>query len=334
MRAIIAMLVVAVVACHAAWAEEPATNGPKIECDSLVHDFGTMTQYATAEHVFKFRNAGNETLKISKVHATCGCTAVMLSEKEIPPGKTAELNVVFKSQTYSGNVSKRVTVYSNDPVRKNLKFTIKAKVVANLVCNPRHLEFGRVIPGDPPKLAVKLFSPSGKKFQIDSVKSSLDFVKAEIVPGETDPAGERAVEVTIKGTPPPGGFEGSLIINAEVGKKTPVSVSVSGYIRARTEVIPPKLFFGVVRPGEHPQRQVVVTANAWEGLKIEKVEAPDGFTVTTEEVTEGKEWRVAVRLGGPFDVRMIKDKMKLYLNDTQMKEVEVKIYALISKKSE
>jgi len=331
-RAIVALLV-AVAALHAAHAKEITTDGPRIECEDRTHDFGTITQHATVEHVFKFRNTGNATLKISRVQASCGCTAALLSAKEIAAGEPGEVELTFKSQDFKGKVRKYITLYTNDPVNKNVRLNMSAEVLSDMVCTPTHLSFGRIDSDNVPVLAIKLLSPIGKEFSIKSVRPSLQFIKTEIVEPEKDDAGgERIVNVTIDGMPPPGQFRGTIEINIDLNEKTRMTVSVSGFVRARTEVIPPKLFFGVVGAGETPKREIIIRATSWKGLKVEKVEAPDGLAVTTEEVTEGKEWRVSVQLNGPFGARMVKDKIKVYLNDEKMKEIEVKVYALISKK--
>jgi len=333
-KAIVASLV-AVAALHAAYAKEISTDGPRIKCEERTHDFGTIPQHSKFEHVFKFRNVGNEMLKITRVQASCGCTAALLSEKEIEAGESGEVKVTFKSQDFKGKVRKHITLYTNDPVNKNVRLNIAAEVVADMVCTPTHLNFGRIGSDNFPVLTVKLFSPSGKHFSIKSVTPSLEFIKTQIVePEKNDPDAERIVTVTIDGTPPPGAFRGSIEIETDLDKNASMPVSVSGFVRARTEVIPPKLFFGVVAEGETPRRQVTIRATSWEGLKVEKVQAPDGLAVTTEEVTQGKEWRVSVQLNGPFHTRMVKDKIKVFLNDEKMKEIEVKVYALISKKSE
>lgn len=43
---------------------------PKITADEAVHDFGSITATATAEHVFAIRNAGDADLKIQRVQKT------------------------------------------------------------------------------------------------------------------------------------------------------------------------------------------------------------------------------------------------------------------------
>jgi hypothetical protein len=330
MRKIAAALLILLAVVEAAHAKEIVTGGPRIKVDETEYDFGTISQYTSNEHVFKFENTGTETLEITKVHASCGCTGTLLSEDKIEPGESGELKVTFKSGTFSDNVRKHIYLNTNDPANKKVTLSITANILADVVCTPRHVNFGRVSPEEPPEFSVKLFSPSDKKFTIKSVKPSLEFIKAEIVSPQENGPGEHIVRVMIDGPPPPGTFQGTVLINTDLDARSNISVTVSGYVRARTEIVPPKLFFGVVRVNEHPTRQVVVRANSWEGLKVEKVKAPEGIAVTAEEVTEGKEWRLSAQMKGPFTSKIVTGRIKLYLNDPQMREVEVKVYGLIS----
>jgi len=42
-------------------------NGSLIEFEKISHNFGELVEGDVVSHVFKFKNAGNETLEISKV---------------------------------------------------------------------------------------------------------------------------------------------------------------------------------------------------------------------------------------------------------------------------
>ena len=52
-----------------------AAQGPKIKFAETSYDFGTALQDTQVKHVFKFKNVGNDTLKIAQVQTSCGCTA-------------------------------------------------------------------------------------------------------------------------------------------------------------------------------------------------------------------------------------------------------------------
>lgn len=92
-----------------------AFSGPSIYFPELTHDFGVMKQGSVADYVFKFVNRGNAVLKIKDIRTSCGCTAALVKNKEVGPGKEGELRVEFDSSGKSGKLSRRISVYSNDP---------------------------------------------------------------------------------------------------------------------------------------------------------------------------------------------------------------------------
>lgn len=103
-------------------------KGPKIRFDSDKMDFGKVKQGKVLTHVFKIVNEGDETLTINRVRTSCGCTAVLVSRKEIPPGKEGELKVTFNTRGYAGKLSKYIYVDSNDPTQKSKQITLSVDI--------------------------------------------------------------------------------------------------------------------------------------------------------------------------------------------------------------
>jgi len=334
------LYVVAAVAVllQAANAGDAPAKAPKIEFESLQHDFGQIAQFTPNDHVFTFKNAGTATLKIERVHASCGCTAALASKDSVEPNETGGIKVTFNSQDFSGEVHKSITVTSNDPNQKDAILQLKANVIADFVCTPLALDFREIGTANAPaELMVKAFSPSGKKFRIIAATPSAEFLKTEIIEPQK-PEDPCQIRVTIAGNPPAGMFNATILVQTDMPAVKPITVSVTGKVLSRTEVVPPKLFFGVVCSGDTVLRDLTVRANSWEGLKVEKVQAPDGLTVTTEETVPGKEWKVTVQVMNAEakagdkpagNSTMLKEKITLSLNDPTMKKVDVAVYALI-----
>ena len=103
-------------------------KGPKIRFDNDKMDFGKVKQGKVLTHVFKIINEGDETLTIDRVRTSCGCTAVLVSKKEIPPGEEGELKVTFNTRGYGGKLSKYIYVDSNDPAQKSKQITLSVDI--------------------------------------------------------------------------------------------------------------------------------------------------------------------------------------------------------------
>ena len=75
--------------------------GPEITFESLIHDYGEVGAATRNTCEFKFKNTGDALLKISKVHAPCGCTVPTLTRKEFAPGESGTLTVIFRAGSLS-----------------------------------------------------------------------------------------------------------------------------------------------------------------------------------------------------------------------------------------
>jgi hypothetical protein len=107
---------------------EQKSNAPVISFDNLTYDFGTIKHGDKVSHEYKFTNKGKSNLLIRKVSASCGCTAINISEQVIAPGKTGVIRADFDSTGKTGKQNKTVTVITNDPVSSKITLWIKAEV--------------------------------------------------------------------------------------------------------------------------------------------------------------------------------------------------------------
>jgi len=86
---------------------------PIMSFERSEHDFGTITQGAAQETVFKFTNTGNAPLIITDAKSSCGCTVPEYPKNTpIAPGETGELLVKFNGLGQN-QVTKTVTVIVN-----------------------------------------------------------------------------------------------------------------------------------------------------------------------------------------------------------------------------
>jgi hypothetical protein len=102
----------------------PVPTGPKtnIAVTKDLWDFGTIKAGETVEHVYKFKNTGNDPLIISNASGSCGCTVPQWPREPIAPGKTGEIKVVYNSTGKSGKINQTVTLTANtEPATTTLR---------------------------------------------------------------------------------------------------------------------------------------------------------------------------------------------------------------------
>jgi hypothetical protein len=77
---------------------------------------------------FIIKNTGNDTLRITKVQPSCGCTSAPLQKYELAPNESTELNVSLNISSYEGHIEKYIDIYSNDMTAPQKRLTLLANI--------------------------------------------------------------------------------------------------------------------------------------------------------------------------------------------------------------
>lgn len=102
---------------------------PKIVVSPDVHDFGKIG-WGTVSYNFLVSNIGDDTLIIKRVSTSCGCTRASVDKKNLQPGDSTNLTVIFSpaSHKITGRAVRKITIWSNDPNYPRKSVLIKATV--------------------------------------------------------------------------------------------------------------------------------------------------------------------------------------------------------------
>ncbi len=102
---------------------------PKAVIHPIAYDFGDINQDSVVSRNFVIKNEGNDILKITKVSASCGCTAVVSEKNELKPGESTDIKVTFNSKGKSGKQNKTITIETNDPKNSTIKLSLTGNVI-------------------------------------------------------------------------------------------------------------------------------------------------------------------------------------------------------------
>jgi hypothetical protein len=87
-------------------------QGPQIQFNKEVHDYGNITQGDNGVIEFEVTNSGDAPLIISKAVGSCSCTVPGYPKEPIYPGQRGILKVKYDTKRI-GAINKRVTITSN-----------------------------------------------------------------------------------------------------------------------------------------------------------------------------------------------------------------------------
>ena len=102
---------------------------PKTVAHPMEYDFGDIIQDSIVTTNFVITNEGSDLLKITKVSASCGCTAAMPEKNELKAGESTNIKVTFNSKGKSGKQNKIITVETNDPKNSSIKLALNGNVI-------------------------------------------------------------------------------------------------------------------------------------------------------------------------------------------------------------
>ncbi|MDH7515407.1 MAG: DUF1573 domain-containing protein [Bacteroidota bacterium] len=144
--------------------------------DSTLHDFGELKQREKVKTIFTFTNKGRDTVRLLPPRPTCGCTAALLSDAVLPPGKSGSLSVEFTSPSGTfGLVEKTVEVYRLVGKGQNERvvvLTVRANVIGDVKPDTMLLHFD-VTAGDSVHIRTGVTSVADEPIVFDNISAAM-----------------------------------------------------------------------------------------------------------------------------------------------------------------
>lgn len=117
----------------------PTSSAPVAVAKEARFDFEPVIEGTDVVHEFVIENKGNSPLHIEKVRTSCGCTTADYT-KVIQPQAEGEITIKGNTKGYGGRkFSKTITVYTNDPVQKEMKLYLSGEVERFALIEPRRV---------------------------------------------------------------------------------------------------------------------------------------------------------------------------------------------------
>ncbi|MBI1806517.1 MAG: DUF1573 domain-containing protein [Ignavibacteria bacterium] len=195
----------------------------------LAFDFGEVMAGSSTKKLLTIKNAGSDTLIVSNVSASCGCTGTLLSNDHIAPSDTGILSIIFNARQFKGVVHKQVTFNTNDTTQKSVEISFTANVLHVLGVDPDYL-FIRTMADSTASASVSLTNLSEGPIKIRSVSSTSNAIAAKLSKDELKPGEE--VELTGVFTPPSAGtFNGNIELTTDHPKMPHLSIRFFAWVK-------------------------------------------------------------------------------------------------------
>lgn len=200
----------------------------ELECGST-YDWGKIkAKDSPAKANIKFFNKGDEMLKIYGVKPGCGCTTAPLDKDSIQPGDYATLSVSLRISSYTGAVSKSITIRSNDPEKRTTILYIKAQVMRAITLSPRFMNFAKAFVGETSNAKITVSNSTDKDITIKEIEISPEGFEINIKEDAVIPAKGQIDIICTYTADKPGRFTGSIKFKTDHPDATRQNIQVYG----------------------------------------------------------------------------------------------------------
>jgi len=312
--------------------QNKSSQPPTISLSEEEWDFGKIKEDERPVHIFTIKNTGREELIISRVRASCGCTATMLSSNNIKPGQKAELQVTFNPTGYNGIVKKDITIESNDPQRPKAKVTIIAEVEPipspQAFFSDSQWDLGLISQGDLPTFNFTIENKGELDLIINKVDAS-EYIQYDTeIPFTILPGEKQEITFTYNSSQYElGEVRESVRIYCNDPRRKALSLRIDGYIKEKhaptVSISPVGASFNLTTNTEGETIGRFVLANSGEeGIKITSIKTSADYLVplvSEIELSSGAKENLQVIL--------LRDKIS---DKTQEGEIEEYLYLTVA----
>ena len=297
-------------------------KGPKIIVTKEYHDFGEVGPGSNNVCDFTFKNVGTETLQIERVQSTCGCSVPQLKKNDYAPGETGTVEVRFHAPTHKGETKKQLYIISNDTSNPRAQIELHAIVSVKVEVNPEEVSLKL----DKPNAGMGDLTVKGlddQKFSITRVMTTNNVITCDFDPAKKDT--EFVLHPVVNMDLLAKNLNGVLQI--EVNHPQGGTLLVRYTTLAQYEVNRPRIILQNAKPGETDLKDVMITSNYGNSLKITSAESRLGYMKIANQEIEGNILKLGIEITTPNQdataKRYFSDELKIKFENND--EVSIRV---------
>ena len=216
---------------------------PRAVFKETSHDFGKVKQGDVVSHEFAFKNEGGAPLVVEKVETTCGCTAALVSEMRIDPGKEGKIKTTFDTRGYSGRLSRYIYLVSNDVENPRRELSLIADIEvppsARIDVDKYNVDMGLVLEGTTPAARIVIKSSGERELKVEMAHENVKFFsggKPLVSPFFLPRGDSREVEIRFAPQAKTGLLRDYILVRSNDPIRSTISVYVSRYVISKKEL--------------------------------------------------------------------------------------------------
>lgn len=307
---------------------------PVVVIPKTTLDAGVINKGEPAHYEFKVKNTGKATAIIT-AKPGCGCTVAEYDQR-IPPGGVGTIRARLDTTAYTGQVSKEITVTTNDPTRPVIHLTITAQVKPHVQVLPSDRYYARIYEGESITHEFTLYSNDPQPLKITSVSDSSHKLKLELLPAQVPVKGRPKqtkpgyrLRVTIPKDLPPRVFASTVTVETNNRHEPRINLTISGVVLKEITASPSTLYFVIRNEKERPTRVLSVTKRNGT-FRITKVDVGGlPLKVKISNPHAARSCRVEFTYTGGWKPGFINGMVVLYTNNKDQPMIQVPVTASV-----
>jgi hypothetical protein len=223
------------------------------------HDFGTVARGADVEYRFEIQNIYEETVHVSSVRSSCGCTSPSLEGQTIKTWEKGFVVARFNTRTFRGEHGATLTVTIDKPYPAEVQLRVEGNIRGDVVFHPGSIRFESADQGQEHEKKVRVSYAGRTDWKIEDVRSASDFFQVEMT--EIAREGDRVdydLIVRLADNAPAGYFSDQLIVVTNDQRSSRIPLDVEGTVVPEISVSPTQLVLGEVERGQEVSKKLVV----------------------------------------------------------------------------
>ena len=219
----------------------PAGGVPRAVAERTEFNFGTMDIASTGSHAFAIKNLGTANLELTAGATSCGCTGMEVPKEPISPGRSAMVEVHWKSKGGVGPFEQEATILTNDPHSSQIKLTIVGKITAPLQVLPSAVTFSQLSASESARAEARVYAYrdehlviTGEKFSdpatADKFVVSVEPLTSNQLREEADARSGVLLRITAKSGLPLGAIRQTITLETNLAEYPTIEVPIEGTV--------------------------------------------------------------------------------------------------------
>ena len=304
--------------------------GPLLRISEREINFGRVDQFQQVRQKIIVRNEGDAPLVIMKIDTDCGCTAAVMADSVIAPGREAPVEIAFSTGDRQGEQHKTVTIKTNDPAEPTVRINVISDVVPYVRLSDERVRFAPVHAGEVKTERVRLAADSGFGLKVKSVEPGEPFFTTK---AEPDPSADEEaffVSMTLLPDAPAGPFRKT--IDVETTGRVPrtfhliVTGQILSYFIVKGE---PRVILPVVPAGKPSMGSVMIECDGTKEYRLLSVDVSVPFL--KGEIVEKKQnaYAVQVSLAPDAPVGAFRGTVIVHTGDPKQPQIEMMVQGMV-----